>query len=892
MFRTVDTEDISQVTSIRRNSSPSRDAGGSPEHTQVEKQNNNREFTLNMLIKEIVFCMALILTTYGALHNSPTKISKHPQAVRFFSPHSVVTDWYRGQLSHALSYINYEEISFVMYYAPWDAESQYVRDEFEKAANVLRDRVHFSAINCWNPGSECRIQNSKIPSWPILMVTITGRGVLYKGPKDAHSMVKFIELIIKPLERVSSTEDLIHLLSVCDAVAVGFTPLTSTSKYYNVWYQVAVKSKEYDVVGEMCFASVTSEELAVDLGVEHVPSARLMLWNDTKEFVIEEDISSWNESSLLSWVLESFTQPVARIIPLWKKAFSFERFIHAPILILFTPLNPLYEQLPSYDLLREVAMEYYNCKNNETNQWTNELMKLQQVQRLLYQQKDFDKFCQEYKFKTPVRKTSEYYRKQVVSHNNKYPWSNVTQKNQKSSSLFNFLVKRGLAISKLMEGSEDSSELLASLGLLQCAAVLPAEKSFYENPQKCQTFDDGVDSEPDPKRYWGSTGTSMLPFDDDPLAPENLVQDNVKHFCKIFNFAKEWGPIVMPQRVDGQNITRVQGLACAKNFTLNLLAVDSVQNHHFAEALGIDVLSKQDKTAVVILDSKHETQYVLSEPYSAKSVRDFIYNFTHKSLKRSLRTHVEDAEHTHYFGSEGKTEQMGINESTVHILDLTTRTFRRVVRTPGKVTIVAVCGGVCGAHTTRSLTEATRLLASCGVPTQAARIDALRHDLPWHYTAATYPTILVFSAGRRGDPDSRAYPGSARVSSSGVAALALRSLGTPASLRVRLALCARSKVNLEKKTCLTDLKEHVTSIIGRNLKYWRRTGDKTLKDAFLQRLYHLHIVSLDLSLIHISDLQDNSKKQNSLVNSLNILSRNWDIDVSSLTRNITVFERS
>ncbi|KAI5651874.1 thioredoxin domain-containing protein 11 [Phthorimaea operculella] len=861
MFRTVDTEGISQVTSISRNSSPSRDAGGSPEHTQVAKQNNNRDFTLNMLIKEIVFCMALILTTYGALHNSPTKISKHPQAVRFFSPHSVVTDWYRGQLSHALSYINYEEISFVMYYAPWDAESQFVRDEFEKAANVLRDRVHFSAINCWNPGSECRIQNSKIPSWPILMVyTNSGRGVLYKGPRDAHSMVKFLELIIKPLERVSSTEDLIHLLSICDAVAVGFTPLTSTSKHYNVWYQVAVKSKEYDVIGEICFASVTSEELAIDLGVEHVPSARLMLWNDTKEYTIEDENTSWNESSLISWVLESFTQPVARIIPLWKKAFSFERFIHAPILILFTPLNPLYEQLPSYDLLREVAMEYYNCKNNETNQWTTELMKLQQVQRLLYQQKDFEKFCQQYKFKTPVRKTSEYYRKEVVSHNNKYPWSNVTQKNQKSSSLFNFLVKRGLAISKLMEGSGDSSELLASLGLLQCEAVLPAQKSFYENPQKCQTLDDGVDSE-DPKRYWGSTEISMLPFDDDPLAPENLVQSHVKHFCKIFRFAKEWGPIITPQKVEGQNITRVQGLACAKNFTLNLLAVDSVQNHHFAEALGIDVLSKKDKTAVVILDSKHESQYVLSEPYSAKSVRDFIYNFTHKSLKRSLRTHVEDAEHTHYFGSEGKTEQMGINESTVHILDLTTRTFRRVVRTPGKVTIVAVCGGVCSAHTTRSLTEATRLLNSCGVPTQAGRIDALRHDLPWHYTAATYPTILVFSAGRRGDPDSRAYPRNART-------------------------------NLEKRTCLKDLKEHVTSTIGRNLKYWRRTEDKSLRDAFLQRLYHLHIVSLDLSLLHISDLQDRSKKQINLLNSLNILSKNWDIDVSTLTRNITVFERS
>ena len=66
------------------------------------------------------------------------------------------------------------------------------------------------------------------------------------------------------------------------AVAVGYTPLTDTSKYYNTWYTVALKSREADILGEICFAAVTSEELAAELGVESVPNARLMLWNDTK----------------------------------------------------------------------------------------------------------------------------------------------------------------------------------------------------------------------------------------------------------------------------------------------------------------------------------------------------------------------------------------------------------------------------------------------------------------------------------------------------------------------------------------------------------------------------------------------------------------------------------
>lgn len=33
-----------------------------------------------------------------------------------------------------------------MYYAPWDAESQYVKEEFEKAAFIMGDRVSFNLL--------------------------------------------------------------------------------------------------------------------------------------------------------------------------------------------------------------------------------------------------------------------------------------------------------------------------------------------------------------------------------------------------------------------------------------------------------------------------------------------------------------------------------------------------------------------------------------------------------------------------------------------------------------------------------------------------------------------------------------------------------------------------
>lgn len=64
----------------------------------------------------------------------------------FFEKGSLVTDWYKGQVSTALSFISMSEVSFVMYYAPWDAESQHVRHEFDLAAQTMFKQVRIIEI--------------------------------------------------------------------------------------------------------------------------------------------------------------------------------------------------------------------------------------------------------------------------------------------------------------------------------------------------------------------------------------------------------------------------------------------------------------------------------------------------------------------------------------------------------------------------------------------------------------------------------------------------------------------------------------------------------------------------------------------------------------------------
>lgn len=98
----------------------------------------------------------------------------------------------------------------------------------------------------------------------------------------------------------------------------------------------------------------------------------------------------------------------------------------------------------------------------------------------------------------------------------------------------------------------------------------------------------------------------MLPYEDDVLSAENLIQEDVKQYCRMMKFAYENGPPIYPGSTidDRRNIVQIQGLSCAHNFSLHIIAVDSIRNHHFAESLGIDISRKKDMTAVVILDSK------------------------------------------------------------------------------------------------------------------------------------------------------------------------------------------------------------------------------------------------------------------------------------------------
>lgn len=164
-----------------------------------------------MLLLQMSKCFFIVVLVYNiyVFKFSPPKVSKPPAAYPFFHEGSIVTDWYRGQLSLAIEHARYSDITFIMYYAPWDAESQAARQEFEEVAKYMRKQVTFAAVNCWHPNSECKQHYNKVYKWPVFIAYPSqGRGIQYYGPVSTVNMIKFLLKVCNPVVRLTSEKPL------------------------------------------------------------------------------------------------------------------------------------------------------------------------------------------------------------------------------------------------------------------------------------------------------------------------------------------------------------------------------------------------------------------------------------------------------------------------------------------------------------------------------------------------------------------------------------------------------------------------------------------------------------------------------------------------------------
>uniref|UniRef100_A0A182K1H8 Thioredoxin domain-containing protein n=1 Tax=Anopheles christyi TaxID=43041 RepID=A0A182K1H8_9DIPT len=619
--------------------------------------------------REALCILALILTTYATIQNSPPKISKAPPPVPFFAKGSLVNDWPTGALGTTQTRVSVSELSFVLYYAPWCAESQYARHAYEQVAQLFYREAHFAAINCWQPGGECRQRYTKVQSWPVLMAyQPSGLAVQYHEAWTTAALSRFVQSLMLPLHRFASPGDLMDHMTGKDAVIVAFLDVGKESKLYQRYYQASLKWLEKDPFQEVSFGVVTGQSSKL-FGVETVPSIRLYLWNETIEY--ERNSPRWTPQDLNSWIHKQL-----HVVSMWVappgnvKSTTLAPYLRqGPALILFSP-RPLYEDSSdAYMMLRQLSMQYYNCLGDA---WILEMAREYIAEQRMSNAARYTEkreHCVRVLGRHPSQEEDE--GGESVLGNRRYG-RNRCKEGFKSTVSVSFV--NVLNSSKFVDGKPVGRKPLAG----EYCDIAPA--MGCDKHEECGAF--GPEGSRKPSLMWQSDGcssrrhnevdtvyegarsvpTSMIDAEQDYRGPKLLAKQSVRRQCELLQLAEEEKSNVFFSEPERQKesvdyYAAIGGLSCKSNKTLTFLSMDSNLYHAFGERLGVDVLNEPNRTVAFIVDHIDESAYVLRDPINLHTLSKFVHDYYNRSVQRFLRSKSTRYQHTHAFSADKYVEQ-------------------------------------------------------------------------------------------------------------------------------------------------------------------------------------------------------------------------------------------
>uniref|UniRef100_A0A182YDT8 Thioredoxin domain-containing protein n=1 Tax=Anopheles stephensi TaxID=30069 RepID=A0A182YDT8_ANOST len=908
------------VATVVHEQPPASDNGQSLSSGAVDEK-TRRYNRISMIIiygREVLCILALILTTYATIQNSPPKISKAPPPVPFFAKGSLVNDWPTGALGTTQTRVSVSELSLVLYYAPWCAESQFARHAYERVAQLYYREAHFAAINCWQPGGECRARYTKVQSWPVLMAyQPSGLAVQYHQAWTTAALSRFMQSLMLPLHRFGSPGDLMDHMTGKDAVLVAFLDVAIDSKLYQRYYQASLKWLEKDPFQEVSFGVVTGQSSKL-FGVDTVPSIRLYLWNETIEY---DGNDPWKPQDLIAWVHKQL-----HVVSMWiappgnLKSTTLAPYLRqGPVLLLFSP-RPLYEDSSdAYMMLRQLSMQYYNCPGDA---WILEMAREYiSEQRTANAARYAEKrdHCARVLGRHPSQEDED------APGSHRYGRKDRCKDGFKSTVSVSFV--NVLNSSKFVDGKPVGGKPSAG----DYCDIAPAVGC---GKHECGTF--GPDGSRKPTLSWQTDSgcssrrhnemdtahgqaqsivTSMVDSDYDYRGPKLLAKQNLRRQCELLQLAEADKSTVFfsepaRQKDSVDYYSAIGGLSCKHNKTLTFISMDSALYHAFGERLGVDVLNEPNRTVAFIVDHTDESAYVLRDPINLYTLSKFVHDYYNRSLARFLRSKSTSFEHTHAFNvtqfvvqqqayldrhqtvldaTEAKARaeeeskkrekrELASNAETEYprkpssgteefdrvraprvyhrVREIYSSNFQRTVLDSNRTVVVSFYSAQCAFCYIQAhhLLTVSRLLRH-QPNLWFVRIDGELNDLPWQYTMDVFPSLIIFPNGRK--EESRIFPETLKVNVPNIIGFVLSNLTPAERLHATFLLCSDVN-NASRNDCLHMLKRELTEAIRLSLHDWRHhsTDAGCKRDRIVRRLQLLKQSYLDTlrCLSHSCDL--------------------------------------
>ncbi|XP_076075013.1 thioredoxin domain-containing protein 11-like [Mytilus galloprovincialis] len=652
----------------------------------------------------ILSLLALLPSLRQATLTSPAKPPR-----RFFPAGSAVIDFPYGNMNPIVDLLQKEEILFVMYYAPWCAQSVSVREEYQKAAKYLIDKVKFVGVNCWWPEGSCR-NTYKFLKYPELYVYHTNLdGFKFNGIPTADELVRFVEDILYPITLLHSVESINNFSALHDNVVIGnFDLSTPTPPGYKTYYISAMKMIEWNHLQPVKFSVVNKPLLSQLLGM-----------NDTKQFVILNlngsfiypTQNNFTSDSIVKWINEHRYENLVKWISVpGHKSLQLSTLLNrGPVLLVFAPVNRLHTVDFYYLILRELVLQYRNCHNRTFIILLEGLLrrKREHAMNSLVLPKD----C----LPPLVNNLSCC----VSLHRQKHIC-------ELCKRTFDYKVKDSCQFSP-------SEEDIPKRGFenYRTPSCLDSYQHYNVNEYrtlKCKQCDTL------------SSHSCTIRRSSDRYV-NNLVNNFSRSKCKRLSFQKSVN-LDSEQKIHSSDIDQdlvnkeFTGFKCRSNKTVNVVLLDKNKHQAFLDRLGTYVPKESNISVSVIIDKQNEVQHFLRQPFTKLNIANFVINFTRGDLPHHFRSEVTS----------------GSCVSEVCVSDATSTTFNSIVMDEDKDVMMLVYSPWCGfcasfAHIYLSLARYFKAAKNIIF----SRINGDNNDLPWQYTIDRYPTLLFFPAHRKAE---------------------------------------------------------------------------------------------------------------------------------------------
>ncbi|KAG4077611.1 hypothetical protein HA402_008871 [Bradysia odoriphaga] len=612
-----------------------------------------------------------------------------------------------------------------------------------------------------------------------------------------------------PMTRFTNPDELLTAMASHDAVVVAFVNLLVHRSYYSSFYKTAVKWTEKDPNQEVLYGVVTGDAMK-QFGVESTPVVRMYLWNDT----IEYTNNTWTQPELSKFVSTNIHQVSAWVSPPGTKAATLAPyFMRGPVVLLFTPRIHYAESNDAYAMLRQAALQYYNCPS--TNEiWIREMSREYMTQQRIKYQQEHKTFLEQCRHLIKTDRTSLRCAQSTVS----VTFANiVNSSNDPGQRIFGPMnANEGVISHRYSKYKVDSCDAITA-----------------------NRFVDVADEEMDQQ------------------SSETLTKRELKRKCE--SFVDEENVNFFIETEHEEDFESIAGLSCKSNQSLSFLAMDSLVYNTFAERLGLNVLKRRSKTGLVIVDYENESTFVLKQAVNTRNVINFIGKFHNKTLSR----HLKSSSRQQATSSSSDMRRYVSIKRTFTLKDINSDNFNDYVVLSNKTVVVLFYSTQCALC---SLMSHTLMMASKMLQDidriDFVRIDGDQNDLPWQYTLDKFPALLIFPENRK--MESRIFSTNHQVNIQNVLGFLLANIDRPLRLHALALICQNTHKPFLHDDCFRVLRTEITDSISFNLKQWRKIphqrGQIYRRLQILQRMY-LELVRINVScdfselIVSVSDIR-------------------------------------